>query len=149
MIIKGDIPIGALLGRTSHKMRLLLDKVFVKNDIDLNVEQFFLLKCLTVNNGINQQELSNNIDRDKTTIARLVSKMEKKNMVLRVHSKNDKRVNNVYITNLGKEMLEEIEPYLNEINDSMVNSISNKEFDVLKIVLDKLTNQISEIESKL
>ncbi len=149
MITKGEIPIGGLLGRTSHKMRLLLDKVFIKNKLDLNVEQFMLLKCLSINDGINQQELSNTIDRDKTTIARLVSKMEKKNMVLRVHSKNDKRVNNIYITNLGKEMLGEIEPHLTEINNSMLSSISNDEFDVLKIVLDKLTNHISEIENKL
>ena len=149
MITKGEIPIGGLLGRTSHKMRLLLDKVFIKNELDLNVEQFMLLKCLSINDGINQQELSNTIDRDKTTIARLVSKMEKKNMVLRVHSKNDKRVNNIYITNLGKEMLGEIEPHLTEINNSMLSSISNDEFDVLKIVLDKLTNHISEIENKL
>ena len=46
MILKGEIPIGRLLGMTSHKMRLLLDKVFHKNDLDLNVEQFMLLKCL-------------------------------------------------------------------------------------------------------
>jgi len=149
MILKGEIPIGGLIGKTSHKMRLLLDKVFHNNDLDLNVEQFMLLKCLSFNDGINQQELSKVIDRDKTTITRLISKMEKKNMVLRVNSKEDKRVNNIHLTNLGKEMLEKVEPYLTEINNSLQNSISIDEFEVLKIVLSKLNNSIEEIENKL
>ena len=149
MIIKGEIPIGGLLGRTSHKMRLLLDKVFHNNELDLNVEQFMLLKCLSFNDGINQQELSKVIDRDKTTIARLISKMEKKNMVLRVNSKEDKRVNNIHLTNLGKEMLAKVEPYLSEINNSLQSSISVDEFKVLKVVLDKLNISIEEIGKKL
>lgn len=149
MIVKGEIPIGGLLGSTSHKMRLLLYKVLQNNDVDLNVEQFMLLKCLSFNDGINQQELSKVIDRDKTTIARLISKMEKKNMVLRVNSKEDKRVNNIYLTNLGKEMLSNVEPYLSEINNSLKGSISVDEFEVLKRVLSKLNVSIEEIENKL
>ena len=149
MPINTEIPIAGMLGRASHKMRLLLDKVFAKNNLNLNVEQFLLLKCLSFNDGTNQQELSRIIDRDKTTIARIVSKMEKKNMVLRVHSKDDKRVNNVYLTNLGKEILVNVEPHLKELNDTLKAGISSEEFEVLKGVLDKLVNQIEEIENKL
>ena len=149
MINKIEIPIGGLLGRTSHKLGLLLDKVFHKNEIDINVEQFMLLKTLSFNEGVNQQKLSEIIDRDKTTIARLVSRIEKKNMILRVHSKEDKRVNNIYLTNLGKEILSKVEPYLLDINNSLVKSISTEELDALKEVLIKLNNQIDEIKIKL
>jgi len=149
MVDNKEIPIGGLLGRTSHKMRLLLDKVFQNNNLDLNVEQFMLLKCLSFNDGINQQELSKIIDRDKTTIARLISKMEKKNMVLRVHSKEDKRVNNLYLTNLGKEILTKIKPHIEEINKSLLGSISFEEFELMKNVLAKLNVQIKEINDKL
>ncbi len=149
MINKIEIPIGGLLGRTSHKVSLLLDKVFHKNEIDINVEQFMLLKTLSFNEGVNQQKLSEIIDRDKTTIARIVSRIEKKNMVLRVHSKEDKRVNNIYLTNLGKEILSKVEPYLLDINNSLVESISTEELDVLKEVLNKINNQIDEIKIKL
>jgi DNA-binding MarR family transcriptional regulator len=149
MVVRAEIPIGGMLGRASHKMRLLLDKVLAENNMDLNVEQFLLLKCLSFNDGINQQELSKIIDRDKTTIARIVSKMEKKNMVLRVQSKEDKRVNNIYLTNFGKEVLVEVEPHLEEINNSLKNSVSNEDFEIFKSVLDKLVYKIEEIENKL
>jgi DNA-binding MarR family transcriptional regulator len=149
MISKIEIPIGGLLGRTSHKLSLLLDKVFHKNEIDINVEQFMLLKTLSFNDGVNQQKLSEIIGRDKTTIARLVSRIEKKNMILRVHSKEDKRVNNIYLTNLGKEILSKVEPYLLEINNSLAESISTEELDMLKEVLTKLNSQIEEMKTKL
>jgi len=146
---KQEIPIGGLLGRSSHKMRLLLDKVFHLNELDLNVEQFMLLKCMSFNDGINQQELSKIIDRDKTTIARLVSKLEKKNMIVRVSSKQDKRVNNLHLTNLGKEALSKMNPHLEEINNSLLSSITEEEFSVLKIVLEKLNSEMKKIEVKL
>lgn len=149
MISKGDIPIGGLIGRTSHKMRLLIDKVFHKNNIDLNFEQFMLLKCLSFNDGINQQELSEITDRNKATVARLVSKIEKKNLILRINSKEDKRVNNIYLTNMGKEMLVDIKPHVDTINDALVNSIAEDEFDKLKLILNKLTLKITEIDKKL
>jgi len=149
MTVSAEIPIGGMLGRASHKMRLLLDKVLVQNKLDLNVEQFLLLKCLSFNDGINQQELSKIIDRDKTTIARIVSKMEKKNMVLRIHSKEDKRMNNVYITNLGKDILVNVDPYLKTINDILKSSITEEEFGVLQRVLEKLVDQIEILDNKL
>ncbi len=146
---KQEIPIGGLLGRSSHKMRLLLDKVFHLNELDLNVEQFMLLKCMSFNDGINQQELSKIIDRDKTTIARLVSKLEKKNMIVRVSSKQDKRVNNLHLTNLGKEALSKMNPHLEEINNSLLSSITEEEFSVLKVVLEKLNSEMKKIDVKL
>jgi|LGOV01.1.fsa_nt_gb DNA-binding MarR family transcriptional regulator len=149
MDLKDEITIGALLGRTSHKMRLLLDKVFQKNKVDLNMEQFILLKFLECNDGANQQELSEILDRDKTTIARLINKMEKKSVLLRVNSKEDKRVKNIYITNLGKQVLEDILPFIKEIDKVLKSSISTEELSVLANVLGIITNEIKALEEKL
>lgn len=149
MEVKEEITIGALLGRTSHKMRLLHDKVFQKNNIDLNVEQFILLKFLECNDGANQQQLSGIIDRDKTTIARLISKLEKKNTLLRVNSKEDKRVNNIYITNLGKQLLSDISPTLKEIDAKIKSIISEEELNVLNDVLEKISSKVIDLEKQL
>lgn len=147
--MEDEITIGALFGQSSHKIRLLLDKVFQKNNIDLNVEQFILLKFLECNDGANQQELSEIIDRDKTTIARLISKLENKNTLLRVNSKKDKRVNNVYITNFGKQLLSEILPYINEVDVALKSSITNEELEVLANVFKKISSEIKVLEKKL
>ncbi|MEN8138942.1 MAG: MarR family transcriptional regulator [Bacteroidota bacterium] len=149
MELKKEITVGALLGRTSHNMSLLLDKVFHKNDVDLNVEQFVLLKILSFNDGLNQKKLSELIDRDKTTIARLITKMEKKNMLLRVNSREDKRVNNVYITNYGKEILHEVLPFIREVDDVLISSVTREELQVFTRVMYKLCDKIKLMEEKL
>lgn len=149
MNFEGEIMIGALLGRSSHKLRLLIDKVFQKNNLDINAEQFIFLKYLSFNEGANQQEISVFLERDKTTVARLVSRLEGKNLLLRVHSKEDKRVNNVYLTNYGKQILDGAFPFVKKVNDALMNSLDAEEFEVMVRVVDKITDEIDKIEERL
>ena len=149
MNFEGEIMLGALLGRSSHKLRLLMDKVFHKNNLDINAEQFIFLKYLSFNDGANQQELSVFLERDKTTVARLVSRIEGKNLILRINSKEDKRVNNIYLTNYGKQLLEVASPFVANINDVLMNSISPNEFKVLVSAFKKISGELDKYEEKL
>ena len=141
-----ELSIVAMLGRTSHKMGLMLDRYFHKTNPDINVEHFVLLNILRANDGINQQNLSRILDKDKTTIARLVSKMEKKNLLLRVHSQEDKRSNNIYITNYGKEVLLELGPIIKQIQNAFVKDLSEEELALFFRVLNKISNEIIELD---
>ncbi|MCK5906770.1 MAG: MarR family transcriptional regulator [Flavobacteriales bacterium] len=149
MNFEGEIMIGALLGRSSHKLRLLMDKVFHKNNLDVNAEQFIFLKYLSFNDGANQQELSVFLERDKTTVARLVSRLEGKNLILKINSKEDKRVNNIYLTNYGKQLLEGATPFIDSVNEVLMNSITPQEFEVLVSAFKKISDEIDKYEEKL
>ncbi len=146
MTTSKELSIVAMLGHTSHKMRLMLDRSFHKKNPDINVEQFVLLNILRANDGINQQNLSRMLDKDKTTIARLVSKMEKNNLLLRVHSREDKRSNNIYITNYGKEVLLELGPIIKQIQNAFVKNLSEEEIEIFFGVLSKISNEIIELD---
>ncbi len=146
MATSKELSIVAMLGRTSHKMRLLLDRTFHKNNFDINVEQFVLLRILSKSDGINQQELSTIIERDKTTVARLLSKMEKRNLILRVSSKVDKRENHIYITNFGKEVLGELLPLIKQVQHAFVKNLSEEEIEIFFGVLSKISNEIIELD---
>jgi len=143
------IPITGLLGRTSHKLRLMLDKKFHSNNIDINVEQFIVLRLLSRNDGASQQEISKIIDRDKTTITRLISRMETKNLLLRVPCKEDKRVKNVYITNYGKEVLLSIQPLTIGVQKELERSVSENELDIFYSVMGRFLDVINSMEKKL
>lgn len=146
MTTSKELSIVAILGHTSHKMRLMLDRFFHKKNPDINVEQFVLLNILRANDGMNQQSLARVLDKDKTTIARLVSKMEKNNLLLRVHSRDDKRANNIYITNYGKEVLLELGPITKQVQNAFVKKISKTELEVFYGVLSKISNEIVELD---
>ena len=75
-----------------------LQKYFRENDLDLTVEQWSVLVHLWKEDGVSQQELCNKTRRDKPSITRLVDNLERMNLVKRVASKDDRRINLVYIT---------------------------------------------------
>lgn len=138
-----------LLGKTSHRLSVLIDKLIEDKGISLNKEQFVLLHHLDGKSGCSQNALAQITAKDKSTIVRVINSLEKKNLVLRVNSKEDKRVNNIYVTNYGKELLEQVYPIINSLNDELFNLLSEEETMAFISVLEKFNNKIIEIKEKL
>ena len=72
-----------------------------ENGIELTKVQLILLKKLNEMDGQPQNNLAFLTNRDKASLARLITTMEKKNLVARIPSKSDHRINNIYITKHG------------------------------------------------
>ena len=75
-----------------------LQVAFDNYGLDMTKEQMVVLKRLHEQDGINQNELASLTYRDKSSLARLISKMESKNYIRKVQSKEDKRNNEIFIT---------------------------------------------------
>ena len=71
---------------------------------------------------------------------------KKKNLLLRVHSQEDKRSNNIYITNYGKEVLLELGPIIKQIQNAFVKDLSEEELALFFRVLNKISNEIIELD---
>jgi DNA-binding MarR family transcriptional regulator len=96
-----------------------LQEAFDSQGLDLTKEQMVVLKTLHGQDGINQNELAGLTFRDKSSLARLLSKMEGKNYIRRVQSEEDKRNNNVSITVEGAAIFERTRPIIQRIIDTM------------------------------
>jgi len=130
--------IGPWLGRTIKVIDYYLDESIKSEKLDVTKEQIIILKNLFLNDGINQNELACLTFRDKSSLTRLLVKMEKKNYTQRKKSKEDKRINNVFITSLGKEMFVKTRPIIKKIMDTMETNISKKEEQVMISLLKKI-----------
>ena len=95
-----------LAGHITKIIHNQLTAAFAAHQIPLTVEQFSLLSTLWYNDGMNQQSLAFALNRDKTTIARMVQIMEKNDLLLKVADKSDLRNKLVYTTNKGKRLQE-------------------------------------------
>jgi len=91
-----------LCGEFSHVFHQVLTREFAAHRLPVTVEQFSILAVLFYQNGINQQEISSLLGRDKTTIARVISNMEKNNMITRVADGNDNRGKLIHLSRKGK-----------------------------------------------
>src|ERR1044071_968107 len=96
-----------ITGKASTAIARRLQKKFNSANLNLTIEQWSVLYHLWKQDGISQQELCNASYRDKPSITRLVDNLEKLQLVKRVSSESDRRINRVYLTKQGIKMEEQ------------------------------------------
>ena len=108
--------------------------------LDMSKEQVITLKMLHDNDGdgLNQNDLAFLTSRDKSSLARLLSKMEKKKYILRKQHLEDKRVNQVFLTDEGRSVYKQAKVVLKELICSMEKDISQTEKKQLVDILKKV-----------
>jgi DNA-binding MarR family transcriptional regulator len=132
--------IGPWLGRTVKLVDYHLQEALDLHGIDLTKEQMIVLKTLNEQDGINQNELACLTFRDKSSLARLLSKMEGKNYIMRVQSEEDKRNNEVFITSEGAKVFDRARPVIQEIIDIMEHGINVENKTMMIENLKKIQN---------
>ena len=124
-----------------------INKTFKENAIDLSIEQFIVLKVLINNNGKPQNDLALITESDKTSLSRLISTLEKKGLIFRKNIKTDKRVKNIYLTNLGKNTYLTTLPILNKTIKKFQEGISDSEISQAIETIKKIQLNINKEQS--
>lgn len=137
-VIDFENSIGAWLGRTVKMTDYFLQEAFQSGKIDVNKEQMIVLKKLHDRDGINQNELASLTYRDKSSMARLLSKMESKNYVIRKQSATDKRSNKVFLTVQGRAVFKELIPVVKNVLLTIENDIGHSEKRMLIETMKKV-----------
>ena len=133
-----DDSIAYLVGRTSRSIIKRLTKKFSDAGFDVSYEQWSILVHLYRKDGQTQQELSNIAVKDKAAITRLLNVLEKKNIVLRIPDRNDKRSKLVYLTNKAKEFKDDLIAVVEELLDEAKLDIEHEEMEQCKKTLNKI-----------
>jgi len=140
--------IGPWLGKTVKILEYYLQERFNYHKLDLTKEQMIVLKRLHDKDGLSQNELAFLTLRNKSSLTRLLSKMEKKNYILRKQFKEDKRINHVYLTEYGMETFKKTKPAIKEMIEIMEQNISDSEKQQMIKTLKKIQHNLdSEVES--
>jgi len=130
--------IGPWMGITVKMVEYYLQALFNEYGLDLSKEQMIILKKLHDQDGLNQNELASLTFRDKSSMARLLSKMEKKNYIQRKQSKEDKRINLVFLTEKGRTIFKQTRPALKKLINTMEENITMEEKKLMIKILQKV-----------
>jgi DNA-binding MarR family transcriptional regulator len=129
-------------GKASTAIARRLQKKFNTAGLSITIEQWSVLYHLWKKEGISQQELCNATFRDKPSITRLVDNLEKLNLVKRVASEYDRRINLIYLTKQAQKLQEDTmllaEQTLNEALETVPAERIEVCKEVLQIVYDNL-----------
>ncbi|PIB34468.1 hypothetical protein BFP72_03075 [Reichenbachiella sp. 5M10] len=134
------------IGKTTKALDHFITEMFASNGIQLTKAQFILLRVLSKHEGIKQNDLASFASREKTTLARLLTTMEKKNLVYRKGSDTDKRTNLVFISPQGKEELDRALPALVESIQLIQSGITKEELSTTLGVLQRIRENINADE---
>ncbi len=133
-----DSSIGYLVGRTSRAFIKRLSKKFQDAGFDISYEQWAILIHLYRQDGRTQQELGRLAVKDKAAITRLLNLLEKKNIVLRVPDRNDRRSKLIYLTHKAKAFGDELMGLVDEMLKEAEQEISDEQMDQCKATLNKI-----------
>ena len=124
-----------ITGKASTAIARRLQKKFNQAGLNLTIEQWSVLYHLWKQDGISQQELCNASFRDKPSITRLVDNLEKLNLVKRVASEHDRRINMIYLTKQAQKLQEQTMQLADETLNEALSTVPPDRIDVCKEVL--------------
>lgn len=132
-----------LAGEFAHRFHKALTGAFRANGLNLTVEQFSILALLWYGDGINQQEISERLGRDKTTVARVLNTMEKNQLIQRMIDPRDTRGKLVTLTTKGKSLQKKAVRLSGQWYAKCVGSLTSAEEKAGIAVLLKMMNSLS------
>lgn len=137
------------LGKTAKIVDFYIHEAMQQKQIDLSKEQMIVLKKLHDSDGIPQNELAFLTLRNKSSLTRLLVKMEKKEYIKRKQSNLDKRINQVFLTNIGKEVFKKTRPIIKNIIETMEKGISVSEKKQMIALLKKIQFNFTSTKASL
>src|SRR6476661_10405247 len=122
-------------GQASTAIARRLQRKINARGLNLTIEQWSVLYHLWKTQGQSQQQLCNATFRDKPSITRLVDNLEKLNLVKRVASEHDRRINRIYLTRQGQKMEEQAMTMAEETLNEALSGVPTEQIEVCKQVL--------------
>lgn len=143
MLDSYDQNVGNFTNLVNKKMVYFLNSQL--GAFDITAEQWQVLYKLSKQNKINQKILSQLVNKDQPTLTRMLDILERKCLVERHPSKEDRRSFSICITQNGLALVEKLTPYIEDIFKKILNNISEKDLKVYLEVLIEIDNNITNL----
>ena len=92
---------GVYVNILNCRLKKHLAEVFKKNGVNLTAEQYLVMDTLWNEGTLTQQAIAFIIQKDKNSVTQFIDNLEKKGLVTRSVAKEDRRVNNIMLTEEG------------------------------------------------
>lgn len=106
---------------------LFADFARLTGDLDLTPGQFSLLMLLAANPGISQIGLSRAFGLDKSTVSPSIDRLEKRGLVERTRTPNDRRFYALHLTAAGRDLLARATERVERQEDTMAAALGPEE----------------------
>ena len=131
------------IGRLYVLLNQYLGKMY--KELGLNPAKFnllMLIKHMGKDEGISQIELGDKLFVSASNITKLIDGLEKKGLVQRFPSKDDRRINLVKVTDNGSELLNRVWVKHVEALNNILQSLSGNDKEQFHLFLDRFRKEM-------
>jgi DNA-binding MarR family transcriptional regulator len=136
---------------TSSLLRLIMFSDLVQRYAHIRLKgktdwiQTLALIWITINNGkMTHTELAKLLVRSNYKVTRIVDSLEKEGFVVREHSKSDRRVTNIWITEAGLKTVVQLLNNKYATEEKLVGSIDDDKLQILPPIIYKLRELLNK-----
>jgi DNA-binding MarR family transcriptional regulator len=128
---------------TGCKLKQYIAIMLRQKDVPLTPEQFMLIDLLWNQGEMSQQELADQLHKDKNSVTKLVDAIERKGFVVRRQNISDRRSNTLVLTEKAESLKADAKQKGIDILDRMLEGISEEEIRTFLTTLRKLNMNMS------
>ena len=134
--------IAFLIGDISHRLHRKVSRIISEDRSGVTIEQFSILTALWYQEGLRQQDLAKRLNRDKTTMTRVIDKTIRQKLVARVPDKTDRRAYRLYLTSRGRNFQNRMVKTTGRIYLELIDGIPDEELTETVNVLNRMISNL-------
>ena len=131
------------VGEVFFAVRRWATRVIKERNLDLTFEQVMVLSVLEDEDGVSLGDLSELLDREKTTITRMVDGLERLGLAVRIPGKEDRRKKMINLTGKGRKRITELQKIKPKVLKEAIQGISKEELKLAEDVLDRIFRNLN------
>ena len=136
------------LNLTGCKLKQFLAAKLRENGVPLTPEQFMLIDLLWNQGEMTQQQLADQLQKDKNSVTKLVDAIERKGFVVRQQNLHDRRSNTLVLTEKANLLKPGAKQKGISILDQMLEGLSEEELRSFLVTLAKLNRNMTVSEDE-
>jgi len=140
--------IGIIIRTASKSLEKALGER-LKQELSLSGSKWKVLAALSIEDGISQTKLADLIFVEGPTLVSMIDKLERLELVKRKPDPKDRRNNLIFMTKKSEEMIKTIVDCVLELRKTITKNISDKELEITKKVLRKMTEDADNYYHKM
>ena len=127
--------------------RMYAQKRLRENGFTITIDQWLVLKVLTENPEMMQQEIAEKVFKDNASVTRIINLLVKAGYLIRKINKADRRKSNLEVTLKGNQIIEEIQSLVEENRANALKGINQKELETVQKVLTQIAENTQQSPS--
>ena len=123
---------------TSKKAKKYSQREFDQRNLEINIDQWVLLKTIERYSGASQKELAKHSYRDAASITRSLDILEKKGFIQRQAIPQNRRQYSIDLTEKGEQFIKENMEMVSRHRAKSMEGFSQEEIESLKDMLSRI-----------